>query len=118
MTITRKGAIAAAAAIMAVSSIPVLASTAQADPSCTVGTSGSPGSQTFTLNVTSNPCGRKVRAYVTCTNENGASTGTEYGPAITGTGKSKADCGSFRYVNKWGHEVNVPGQGWTRYPGS
>lgn len=113
MSRSNKAAVVGIVATMAFSAMPMLTSVAQADPSCTVGTSGSPGRQSFTLKVSGNPCGRQVRAFATCLKESGGSY-TEYGSTIK-TGSSKADCGAAGYVNKYGHEVNVPGQGWTRY---
>ncbi|MFE7775458.1 hypothetical protein ACFU5O_16460 [Streptomyces sp. NPDC057445] len=105
--------VAGAAATIAFSGLPMVTSAAHADPSCIVSAGGSPGRQSFTLQVRSNPCSRQVRAYVECVKESGG-TFNAYGPTITRPGSSKADCG-FAYVNKHGHEVNVPGQGWTRY---
>ncbi|MEU6525617.1 hypothetical protein ABZ892_23030 [Streptomyces sp. NPDC046924] len=111
-----KGAVVGFVTAVAFTAVPALTSVAHADPSCSVSASGTPGTRSLTVKVTSNPCGRQVRAFTSCVKESGG-TFTAYGSAITSTGSSKADCsGGFGYVNKpYGHEVNVPGQGWTRY---
>ncbi|MFB6616605.1 hypothetical protein ACIGFK_19640 [Streptomyces sp. NPDC085524] len=63
--------------------------------------------------MSSNPCGRQVRAWAECVTENGW-TSQKTGSSISGTGSVSVSCGTA-YVNRKGHEVYVPGQGWARY---
>lgn len=105
------------AAVLAFTGLPFFLSTAHADPTCVVSTSGKPGRESLTITVTKNPCGRQVRAYTKCITHMGTST-TKTGSVVT-SGKSKVDCGTALVHGgdrTWGHDVNVPGQGWTRYP--
>ncbi|MEU6297145.1 hypothetical protein [Streptomyces erythrochromogenes] len=95
------------------SGLPALTTTASADPSCITSANATASRDTVTVRVSSNPCNRQVRAWVECVAENGV-TSQRTGSAITGTGSTSVSCG-FAYVNRKGHEVNVPGQGWARY---
>ncbi|MGA5559227.1 hypothetical protein [Streptomyces lavendulocolor] len=104
--------IAAAATVF--SGLPAVTSVAQADPPCAVSASGSVANRSkLTVSVTKNPCRHQVRAWVECVSNMGTKSQKTSG-AIGGTGTVRVDCGSA-YVNRSGHEVNVPGQGWTRY---
>lgn len=116
----RKG-LAAAAAVAAFATVPVLAASPASaapppDPSCITSANATVNSArtSVTVRVTSNPCSRQVRAWAECWNEAGGHWEKVSG-AISGTGSTTAGCGAGGYVNKKGHEVNVPGQGWTRY---
>lgn len=120
---SKNSALAAMAAVMAFGGLPILATAAHAeenttrDPNCAVSASGSPGRESLTINVTKNPCGHQVRAYTKCITSMGISS-TKTGSVVK-TGKSKVDCGTAMVDGRsgtWGHDVNVPGQGWTRYP--
>jgi hypothetical protein len=62
-----------------------------ADPCGTTWT-GVPGITSFTAEITSNPCGIPVRAYVDCGGNLG-NNARVYGPFVRGTGSSKAECG-------------------------
>ncbi|MFF8484450.1 hypothetical protein ACGFZG_17500 [Streptomyces antibioticus] len=104
-----------AAAALTFSGIPLFVSTAQADPSCVVSTTGSTSGKSFTVKVTSNPCGRKARAYLGCINPDTFYRTTKYGAALSGVGTSKATCHPDDKIEKRGHQVYVPGQGWTTY---
>ncbi|MFI5802287.1 hypothetical protein [Streptomyces sp. NPDC051561] len=92
----------------------MLTATAQADPSCTVSTSGSTSGRSYTAKVTKNPCGRKVRAYLGCIYTETSYRTRKYGATVT-SGSSKATCNSKDKIEKRGHQVYVPGQGWTTY---
>ncbi|WP_405493545.1 hypothetical protein [Streptomyces sp. NBC_00096] len=111
--IPMKKAMLGLAAAVVVSGLPALTSTAAADPSCITSANATSSDGTVTVRVSSNPCSRQVRAWVECVAENGVKT-QRTGSAISGTGSASVSCG-FAYVNRKGHEVNVPGQGWTRY---
>ncbi len=113
---TFKKSFAAVAAVTVLGGVPVLTATsASADPSCITSASAKVNAarQKSTVTVTSNPCSRQVRAWAECMNESGGTFQKTSG-YISGTGSVTVDCG-VAYVNKKGHEVNVPGQGWTRY---
>lgn len=89
----------APAVLAAPAAMPVLAPAANADP-CAVSHRGDLQNHrgTFTAHITANPCGLRVRAYVDCTTTFGRAQ-TAYGPYITGTGASVADCGRFIQFN-------------------
>lgn len=107
---TRKALRSVAGSVATISAVILMsAPSASADPSCIVSTSGSPGSKSFTLHVNSNPCGRKVRAYIDPT-----VTGWTYGRTITGTGTSKAEIGLLESIQHYGHQVYVNGE-WVTY---
>ena len=111
-----KKSLAATAAVAVIGGIPVLTATsASADPSCITSANATVNTarQKVTVKVTSNPCSRQVRAWAECMNESGGTFQKTSG-YVSGTGSVTVDCG-FAYVNRKGHEVNVPGQGWTRY---
>lgn len=109
-----KRALAGVVAAAALSGLPVMTSTAHADPSCSVSASGSVANRNaLTVTVKSNPCGRQVRAWVECVTATGYTSQKTSG-STTGTGTLRVDCGTA-YVNRSGHEVYVSGQGWTRY---
>ncbi|WP_427920035.1 hypothetical protein [Streptomyces sp. cg40] len=104
-----------AVSVLAFSGLPVFVAGAQADPSCTVSVSGSTSGKSYTVNFTKNPCGRKVRAYVGCIYTDTFYRSNKYGKTISGTGTSTATCDSRDIIEKRGHQVYVPGQGWTTY---
>ncbi|MFF4904869.1 hypothetical protein ACFY2T_08395 [Streptomyces sp. NPDC001260] len=100
---------------MAFSGLPVFVATAQADPSCTVSATGSTSGRSYTVDFTKNPCGRKVRAYLGCIYTDTFYRTKKYGQTISGTGSSTATCHAGDIIEKRGHQVYVPGQGWTTY---
>ncbi|NEC92212.1 hypothetical protein [Streptomyces sp. SID12501] len=104
-----------AASVLAFSGLPVFMAGAQADPSCVVSATGSTSGKSYTVKFTSNPCGRKVRAYLGCINPDTFYRTNKYGATISGTGSSKATCHPDDMIEKRGHQVNVPDQGWTTY---
>lgn len=111
-----KRTLSVAAAVAVLGGIPVITATsASADPSCITSANSTVNwaKQKVTVNVTSNPCSRQVRAWAECVTESGGSFQRTSG-SISGTGSATADCGTA-YVNRKGHEVYVPGQGWARY---
>ncbi|MBC9725335.1 hypothetical protein [Streptomyces sp. TRM68367] len=42
-------------------------------------------------------------------------SGVKYGATLSGTGCSTAKCHPDDKIEKRGHQVKVPGQGWTTY---
>jgi hypothetical protein len=103
------------ASVLAFSSLPVFVGSAQADPSCVVSARGATSGKSYAVNFTSNPCGRQVRAYLGCINPGTFYRTKKYGATLSGTGRSTAKCHPDDKIEKRGHQVNVPGQGWTTY---
>ncbi|MDQ0932589.1 hypothetical protein QFZ49_002519 [Streptomyces turgidiscabies] len=103
------------ASVLAFGGLPVFVEGAQADPSCVVSVASSTSGKSLTVKVTSNPCGRKVRAYLGCINPDTFYRENKYGATISGIGSSKATCHPDDVIEKRGHQVNVPDQGWTTY---
>lgn len=94
---------------------PLAASPASAD-TCTPHVSGSPGTDSFTLHINTNPCGEKVRGRAQCvTDEPGADplVSWGYGPITTSSGTtSKVECGAFNlYFLSYGWQ-NYYSSGW------
>ncbi|WP_210585800.1 hypothetical protein [Streptomyces sp. GESEQ-35] len=110
-----KSILVGAASVLAFSGIPVFVAGAHADPSCVVSATGSTSGKSYTVKVTSNPCGRQARAYLGCINPGTFYRTNKYGATISGTSTSKATCHSDDKIEKRGHQVYVPGQGWTTY---
>lgn len=104
-----------AIAVLAFSGLPVFVAGAQADPSCVVSATGSTSGKSYTVKFTKNPCGRKVRAYVGCIYTDTFYRTKKYGSTLSGTGTSKATCHPSDVIEKRGHQVYVPGEGWVTY---
>jgi hypothetical protein len=73
-------------------------------PDCTTSAYGGRGTQSFTLNLTSNPCGYPVQAFVTC--GNGVSS---FGNTISNPGTSKVTCAWWNTPTKnpYGWRVQI-----------
>lgn len=104
-----------ACAAGAVSPTAYAASVRPADPiDCTVSGYGSPGTYSFTYNITKNPCQLPSRAYAQC-KIGSYVQGMAYGATSTSYygGASKAYCGD-QTVGHYGHEEYVAGS-WQMY---
>lgn len=100
--------------------VPTGAMAAPADPNCPVNDSAHVALNGFNsfysdVNVTSDPCGYPVRAYIHC-NTIIAGTYWAYGDNVT-HGHSTAACDSGDPYLSWGHQVYYLGQ-WVTYPSS
>lgn len=111
----RHSVLVGAASLLAFGGLPVFVGSAHADPSCVVSAKGSTSGKSYTVNFTSNPCGRKVRAYLGCIYTDTFYRTNKYGATLSGTGSSTAKCHPDDKIEKRGHQVYVPGQGWTTY---